>query len=166
MSHHEIDPIHVLHGDSKAYPGGISALAAEIGRSAGVMHNKFSEAAPQYEVTDREADALALKICATTGARGYIEAKCAMHGGLFVPLPEPGVAADDDVLASLLESMHALGGLARELTEARADGLITLDEFLAFDLRAKRHIARVNQMVLTVRSQVRDEPAAALAAVR
>ena len=62
MSHaasEKTDAILALHGDAKAYPGGIAALAALIGRSAGVLHNKFADSMPQYEITDREADALA-----------------------------------------------------------------------------------------------------------
>jgi len=172
MSGKSTDAIRALNLAAVAYPGvvggqsGIAGLACVVGRSAGVLYNKFSEADERYEITDREADALALEVARLTGDKSYIEAKCLMHGGIFVPLPDAGAAADDDVLASLLESMHALGDMARELTEARSDGLITRDEFTALDVRARRLIGRINQMVLTVRSQVRDEPAAALAAVR
>lgn len=156
MSHGVFDPIHALHGDAKHFPGGITALAVLIGRSAGVLHNKFSSATDQYEITDREADALATAIRTATGAHGYIEAKCAVHGGVFVSLPDEGVAADDDVLSALLDSMRSLGDLARELTEARSDGLITADEFSAIELRARRHQALIQHAVSTLRTQVVD----------
>lgn len=165
MSCKSTDAIRALNAAATEYPvqshghGGIVALAKLIGRSAGVLYNKFSEADDRYEITDREADALALEIFRVTGRTDYIEAKCAAHGGLFVPLPERGEAADDDVLASLLESMQALGDMARELTEARADGLITPAEFSAFELRARRLIARVQSSVQSVKTQVHDEPA-------
>lgn len=147
--------IRALNDAAEAYPPkGIVTLAKLIGRSPGVLYNKFSEADDRYDLTDREADALALEIKRVTGNQDYIHAKCALHGGVFVQLPEQGVAADDDVLTSLLESMKALGDMARELTEARADGLITPDEFSAYELRARRLITRVHESVQTVKSQV------------
>lgn len=147
--------IRALNDAAEAYPPkGIATLAGMIGRSPGVLYNKFSEADERYDLTDREADALALEIRRVTGNQDYIHAKCALHGGVFVQLPEPGAAADDDVLTSLLESMRALGDMARELTEARADGLITPDEFSAYELRARRLITRVHESVQTVKAQV------------
>jgi hypothetical protein len=148
------EPISALHAAATAYPGGIAALARVIGRSPGVLHNKFSEADERYDVMDREADALASEIRAKTGDTSYIEAKCARFGGLFIPLPESGIAADDDVLADLLNVMRGLGDMALELTEARADGVITADEFAAFELRSRRAQAHIARMVLTLKSQV------------
>lgn len=165
MSCKSTDAIRALNTAATEYPkqanghSGIVALAKLIGRAPGILYNKFSEADERYEITDREADALALEIFRATGRTDYIEAKCAQHGGLFVALPEGGEAADDDVLACLLDSMRALGDMARELTEARADGLITPDEFSAFELRAKRLIARVQVSVQAVKSQVHEAPA-------
>jgi hypothetical protein len=159
MSHAEIDPVQALHADAKGFPGGITALASRIGRSPGVMHNKFSAADDRYEITDREADSLALIVQARTGACGYIEAKCAVHGGVFVALPDAGEAADDDVLGALLDSMRSLGEMARELTEARADGVITAEEFSVFAMRASRMVSSVQAVVMTVKDQVRELPA-------
>lgn len=151
-------PILALHGAAKAYPHGIAALARKIGRSEGVLANKLSEADDRYDVMDREADALALEIRSVTGDTSYIESKCAVHGGLFVPLPESGIAADDDVLADLLAVMSSLGDMTRELTEARADGVITPDELAAYELRVRRVQARLVQSVQTLRSQVHELP--------
>lgn len=148
------DPIHALHTDAKAYPGGITALAVLIARSAGVLHNKFADST-SYEITDREADALACAIHARTGANGYIEAKCAMHGGVFVPLPEAGEAADDDVLTCILNCLRSLGNLADELIQARADGVITQDEFTAIELRDRRTIMALLSAMANLKTQVR-----------
>jgi hypothetical protein len=158
MTNPKSEPIAALHAAATSYPGGIAQLARVIGRSPGVLHNKFSEADERYDVMDREADALAAEIRAKTGDTSYIEAKCARHGGLFVPLPESGVAADDDVLSGLLEVMKGLGDMARELTEARADGVITNDEFEAYSLRARRAISHIHASTLTLKSQVNVLP--------
>lgn len=149
------DGIFALHADAKNYPGGIAALARLIGRSAGVMHNKFADSMPNYEVTDREADALALSIMEKTGAMGYIDAKCALFGGLFVPVLE-GEAAMDDLLQSQLEMMRRFGELAGEFTEARNDGLITRDELAALRVAGNRVIRSVHAFLKEVESQVHE----------
>lgn len=151
MSH---DPVQSLHTDAKEYPGGITALAALIGRSAGVLHNKFADSTA-YEITDREADALARAIFTRTGKQGYIEAKCAEHGGVFVPLPAPGEAADDDVLTCILNSLRSLGNLADEVIQARADGVITQDEFTAIEVRDRRIISALLYAMANIKTQVR-----------
>ena len=156
MSHavsEKTDAILALHGDAKAYPGGIAALAALIGRSAGVLHNKFADSMPQYEITDREADALALAIAGKTGKQAYIAAKCAAHGGVFVPLHE-GRAGVDDLMAAQLEMMRRFGELAAEFTEARADAVITPDEFSALKVAGQRLVRSVLSFVHEIGTQV------------
>lgn len=158
------DGIFALHADAKAYPGGIAGLARLIGRSPGVMHNKFADSMPNYEVTDREADALALAIAEKTGALGYIEAKCAMFGGIFVPVLD-GEAAEDDLLAAQLEMMRRFGELATQFTEARGDGLITGDELAALRVAGNRVIRAVHAFLHEVQSQVREPEPKGLHAV-
>ncbi|MEN6302449.1 MAG: phage regulatory CII family protein [Armatimonadia bacterium] len=156
MSHTETektDAIHALHHDAKGFPGGIAALAAIIGRSAGVMHNKFADSMPAYEITDREADALALAIAGKTGKQAYIEAKCAAHGGVFVPLHE-GRAGVEDLMAAQLDMMRRFGELAQEFTEARADAVITPDEFSALKVAGNRVVRAVLAFVQEIGTQV------------
>jgi hypothetical protein len=175
------DPIDVLHAGAKAFPGipahptygfvtdGIAGVARFIGRSAGVLHNKFSQADERYEINVREALAIAQLLRSTTGATSFAEAVALQFDGLFVPLPPEGMAADDDVLTAMLESMRSLGDLAREIHEARADGVITLDEFSAIDLRARRLQATIHTAVQTMRTQVQnvsDDASAPLKSVR
>lgn len=158
MSHTETektDAIHALHHDAKGFPGGIAALATIIGRSAGVMHNKFADSMPAYEITDREGDALAHAIKGKTGAQGYIEAKCASHGGVFVPLPE-GRAGVSDLLTAQLDIMRRFGALATELTEAQQDGVITPDEFSALKVAGLRVVRSVLAFVGEVETQVQS----------
>lgn len=156
-NHEKTDAILALHVDAKAYPGGIAALARLIGRSPGVLHNKFSDAMPNYDVTDHEADALALAIAEKTGAMGYIEAKCETFGGIFVPTLD-GEAAEDDLLQAQLEMMRRFGELAVQFTEARNDGLITRDEMAVLRVAGNRVIRAVHAFLKEVESQV-HEPA-------
>lgn len=155
------DPIAALHADAKRYPKGFEGLAKAIGRSVGVLYNKFSEADERYAVTDREADALALEVVSETGLQGYIEAKCATHGGLFVPLPE-GMAGDDDLLQGQLQMMRRFGELAAEFTEARADGLITPDEFAAVRVAGHRAVREVFRFLSDLETRVEEVAPAAV----
>lgn len=151
------DAVLALHHDAKRYPDGIAGLARLIGRSPGVLHNKFSDSMPNYDITDHEADALGLAIAEKTGATGYIEAKCATFGGLFVPLPE-GEAGEADLLQAQLEMMRRFGELAHEYTESRRDGLITLDEVAALRVAGNRVVRAVYAFLKEVESQVQPDP--------
>lgn len=155
------DPIAVLHTAVERHPMGIKGAARAIGRSPGVLYNKFAESMPHYDVTVREALAIAKAI----DDQEFVAAMCAEFGGIFVPLPG-GEAAADDVLSASLEMIRQMGDLARELTEARADGLIDEHEFSALELRGHRMIRAVHTLLQELKSQVREQPQAALAAVK
>lgn len=147
------DPVDVLHAAVKACPEGITGAAKMIGRSAGVLHNKFSESMPHYEITVREALAIAQAI----NCRAFAEAVCEQFGGTFLPLP-PGRAADDDVLQAYLEIIQQMGDLSREFTEARADGIIEPDEFRSLTLRGHRTVASIMRLLNELESMVREVP--------
>ena len=148
------DPIDALHAALLGMDGGISGAAKAIGRSPGILHNKFSDAMPHYEVTAREA--LALADYAKTTA--YVEAVCEHFGGTFLPLPS-GKAGDDDVLQAYLDIIQQMGELSKEFTEARADGVIEPAEFQALSLRGHRTVVAVMHMLNELNSMVRDLPA-------
>lgn len=147
------DPIAVLHADLLAAPGGIAGAARLIGRSAGVMHNKFSEAMPNYEVTVREAIALAHAARKT----GFAEAVCDQFDGVFMPLP-PGKPGEDDVLQAYLDIIRQMGDLSREFTEARDDGVISPEEFASMRLRGHRTVASIMHLLNELESMVREVP--------
>ena len=155
MSHR--DPIDVLHAVLLVSKDGIAGAAKAIGRSSGVMYNKFSDAMPQYEVTAREAIALADHLDTTV----YAEAIAEHFGGVFLSLPA-GAASEDDILQSYLAIIQQMGELSKEFTEARADGVIELDEFNAIQLRGHRTIAAVMHMLVELKGMVRTLPPAAL----
>lgn len=147
------DPVDVLHLACKAAPGGIAQAAKLIGRSAGIMHNKFSEAMPHYEITVREALALAQQL----KCNAFAEAVCEQFGGTFLPLPV-GRPGEDDLLQAYLGIIQQMGDLSREFTEARADGIIEPDEFRALTLRGHRTVASIMHLLAELESTVRDVP--------
>jgi hypothetical protein len=151
MSHR--DPIDALHAALLATPGGIAGAAPVVGRSPGHLHNKFSDAMPHYEVTAREAIALA-KYAKSTA---YVEALCEAFGGVFLAVPA-GAPSDDDVLQSYLDIIQRMGELSREFTEARADGVIEPAEFDAMKLRANRTVSSIMHMMRELEGMVRELP--------
>lgn len=154
----QYDGVHALHQDALHYPGGIAALARIIGRSAGVMHNKFSEATDHVQLGDREADALALAIRDRTGGTAYIEAKCATFGGVFVPVVS-GAAGADDVMAAELAMHEQIGKLAHDYAEARSDAVVTDAEYQDLRVQANRVIKAVEVFMREVHSTVEPSPA-------
>lgn len=158
MSHR--DPIYVLHSVLLASKGGLAAAAKAIGRSPGVLYNKFAESVPQYEVTAREAIALADHL----STKVYAEAIAEHFGGVFLDLPA-AAASDDDILQAYLGIIQQMGELSKEFTEARADGVIELSEFNAIRLRAHRTVAAIMVMVADLEGMVRELPGAAPASL-
>lgn len=149
------DPLRVLHDEIEAHEG-FKAAAKRIGRSAQVLYNQFSEEMPHYKVGVREALALA----GALPSMGFIDALCEQFGGVFLGLPD-AAAGEDDVLQAYLDIILQMGDLSREFTEARADGVIEPAEFAALQLRGRRTIAAIGQLLAELETQVR-EPAAAL----
>lgn len=149
------DPVDALHAALLASDGGIAGAARVVGRSPGHLHNKFSEAMPHYEVTAREAIALAKHIKTTV----YAEAVAEEFGGVFLPVPA-GAPSDDDVLQSYLDIIRQMGELSQEFTEARADGVIEPAEFSVIKLRGMRTIAAVAHCLRELEGMVRDLPPA------
>lgn len=148
------DPVDVLHAAVKARPEGITGAAKLIGRSAGVLHNKFSEAMPHYEITVRKALAIAQAI----NCPAFAEAVCEQFDGVFLHLPE-GAAGQDDVLQAYLGIIQSMGDLSREFTEARADGIIDPAEFNALKLRTNRTVVALMHLVSELEGMVREVPA-------
>lgn len=151
MSKH--DPIGVLHAAVLASKGGIAGAAKAIGRSPGVMYNKFSEANPNYDITAREALALADHL----GTTLYAEAICEHFGGVFLPLPA-GMPADDDVLQSYLDIISQMGALSKEFTDAREDGVIDPAEFKVLQTRASQTVMAIMHLVSDLEQLVREVP--------
>jgi hypothetical protein len=157
MSHHVFrakrDPVVVLHDEVVAAEGGIKDAAKAIGRSQGVLNNKFSEAIPHYEITVREGIALAEWL----GTHGFIESMCEQFDGVFLPLPAANVG-DEDVLQTYLDIIHKMGELSREFTEARQDGVIEVGEYAALELKGHRTVAAIMRLLAELKMMIREMP--------
>lgn len=151
------DSLSALHADLLLTAEGLKGGGVRIGRSAGVMHNKFSDAVPHSEVTHHEAVALAHYVREQTGSLAFVEAECAEFGGIFVPLPE-GAVGDDDVLDDYLDVVRQFGELSKEFTDAREDGVVDREEFEAMKVRGRRSVRAILHLLAELESMVREVP--------
>jgi hypothetical protein len=151
------DPCAVLHGAILATEGGVVEAGRQIGRSPGVMYNKLNESNDGH-LGLREALALARWVRDLRGCTEFAEAVARDFGGVFVPLPDAGEAADDDVLSAFLHASISLGELSRELVQAREDGVLDAMEFEEIKMVASRHVAVIQQAMQVLATQVRDVP--------
>lgn len=145
------DPHAVLHAMAMGFSGGVAGLARRIGRSPGVLYNKFSDHCESHTLTLH--DALAIQTASDSDA--FAEAIAATRGGVFVKLPEMGEAADDDVLADFLALIDREGVLARTITAARSDGIIEPHEYDAVRADSDRLVVALQRLLADLRSQVR-----------
>lgn len=146
---HKPDPVDALHADLLRSELKISGAARAIGRSAQVLYNKFSESMPFAELSGREERALADAV----KSRAYVEAVCAYFGGVFIQLPE-GAAGQDDVLGAYLQIVERMGELSRELTEARANGVIEPDEFVRLTIKGNATAAAIMSLLAELQTMV------------
>ena len=145
------DPVDVLHAEILRFPGGIEAAARVIGRSPGHLRNKFSQETDNYHVTVYEALALAALVPGTEFPAAVAE----RFDGVFFRLPT-GTQGDEDVFGSFLELSNKVGALGVELTDARRDGVIDVDEYAALELRGRRVIAAILRLLADIKTGVRE----------
>ena len=150
---HKPDPVDVLHAALLTSKLKIAGAARSIGRSPGVMYNKFSDTMPDNEITAREALALSLSIKSTA----YAEAVATYFDGVFIQMPE-GEAGDDDVLAAYLNIVERMGSLSSELTRARSDGVIDQDEFKRLVKDGYATMAAIKTLLSEIETMVHDIP--------
>lgn len=151
---HKPDPVEALHADVLADSRGISGCARLIGRSPQVLYNKFSDSMPGNELTGREERALADAV----KSEAYVQAVCAHFDGVFVRLPDAGLA-DDDLLETYLEIIKRMGELSADLTRARDDGVIEPHEFDRLRTDGHATMAAIQTLLSELATMVRELPA-------
>ncbi len=147
------DPVRALRDALEATPEGIAGHAKVVARSPGVMYNKFSDADERYEVTVREA--LALSRSADT--RVFAEAVAEQFGGVFVPLP-PAAPTQYDLQEAFGDVQIEVGKVFAAHKLARADGVVTPQEFAEIEGLAHDAVATLLRLVAEIQATVRPLP--------
>jgi hypothetical protein len=130
---------------------GVRELAEKMNIRPAVLANKLNP--------DNETNFLYLRdavfLTELTDDNRILEAWCAKRGGVFVPLPEE-VACDEDLSDQLLGLTSQLGSALAQVKDARADGVITTDEYDRIRVELRKTVNEVLKLDAVVSTQVRS----------
>lgn len=119
-----------LYTVARRYPGGLEALARDIGISANVLRNKLSPTISSHYPSFEEVSII-VEHCHKAGvsdAHLPLHALLMRHGmaAFVVPLPEQVVR--DDLSQTVCRVMSEVGAVAEAVSSALMDGVVTSAE--------------------------------------
>lgn len=119
-----------LYKVARSYPGGIDALAQEMGISVNVLRNKLAPTIASHYPSFEEVSAV-VDLCHRAGvadAHLPLHALLTRHGmaAFVVPLPEN--IGDDDLSQTVCRVMSQVGSVAEAVSTALMDGKVTAAE--------------------------------------
>ncbi|HWV14171.1 MAG TPA: phage regulatory CII family protein [Cellvibrio sp.] len=119
-----------LYTISRAYPGGIDALAQKLGISANVLRNKLAPGIASHYPSFEEVS-LIIDFCQEAGVKHAhmpLHALAARHGMATFAVPEPSQVSNDDLSQTVCRVMSQVGNVAEAVSEALLDNVITEHE--------------------------------------
>lgn len=119
-----------LYTVARRYPGGLEALARDIGMSANVLRNKLSPTISSHYPSFEEVSII-VEHCHKAGveeAHLPLHALLVRHGmaAFVVPLPER--VGRDDLSQTVCRVMSEVGAVAEAVSGALTDGVVTSAE--------------------------------------
>lgn len=134
---------------------GIATIARKLGRNPQVLSHQLNPEAEQHHL----GLATAIAMTELTNNECILESWAALRGKVLVALPA-GTASEEELLDDVLglDSLH--GDFAKQLIEARKDGVIDSKEYDVLVLLLRRVIQRAANLEKGIGSQVRDRPVA------
>lgn len=115
-----------VYNTAHDYPGGTESLAPRIGMSGAILRNKVNPNNPANKLTLDEAS----KIIGVTGDHRILNALCAEHGGMFVPLDASGCVCDSAILEIVTHVWRSNGDVGRAVDDVLADGRVEQHEIV------------------------------------
>lgn len=132
---------------------GVDKFAKETYQSAGAVYNKLNP--------DNDSNHLYLRdaIHLTEKANNdlILETWATNRGYMLVKIPEQ-VSCDEELCDQLMKMSESHGNTLGEIRQARADGIITPEEFTAITQKIKSQITEVLALKELIRGQVREMP--------
>lgn len=133
--------------------GNISDLARKLGMSPNVLGNKLNPDQEFHKLSLGEAVA----ITELANDDAIIESWAASRGYMLVKIPDH-VSCDEELCDQLMIMSESHGSTLGEIRQARADGIITPDEFTAITQKIKQQISEALALKEIIRGQVRELP--------
>lgn len=119
-----------LYSVARRYPGGLEALAKDIGISANVLRNKLSPTISSHYPSFEEVSVI-VELCHKSGvsdAHLPLHALLVRHGMAAFVVPQPDCVARDDLSQTVCRVMSEVGAVAEAVSGALCDGVVTSAE--------------------------------------
>lgn len=137
LRYSDINQHDALYTVARAYPGGIEALGARLGKSGEVLRKKLR---PDAHTNYMSFEEMSLVVELAEGARVPhaklpIEALCWRHGMVAIPLPAlpNDELPNTDLYEALCNVLAEMGDVSRALSSALADNHLSKAEFDELD---------------------------------
>ena len=129
------------------YPGGATALAPLLGKSASTLSHEVD---PNYP-TAKLGLADALKLTMLSKDRSVLNAFAMACHCMVVPLPACSDNDDDDTFRSVTRVAREFAELISEVSEVTADGAVSDNELRRVDSEATELVAAIQAVLTTLR---------------
>jgi hypothetical protein len=119
-----------LYKVARAYPGGLDALAAEMGMSANVLRNKLAPTIASHYPSFEEVSAI-VQLCQKAKVKDALlplHALLVRHGMAAFEVPQPEQVGGDDLSQTVCRVMSQVGAVAEAVSTALMDGVVTSAE--------------------------------------
>ncbi|MGB9109448.1 MAG: phage regulatory CII family protein [Telluria sp.] len=119
-----------LYTVARKYPGGLDALARELGMSVNVLRNKLAPTIASHYPSFEEVS-LIVEHCHRAGvpdAHLPLHALLVRHGMAAFVVPQPEAARHDDLSQTVCRVMSEVGAVAEAVSSALIDGKVTSAE--------------------------------------
>jgi hypothetical protein len=116
-----------LYTVARKYPGGLDALARELGISVNVLRNKLAPTIASHYPSFEEVS-LIVERCHQAGvadAHLPLHALLVRHGMAAFLVPQPESARQDDLSQTVCRVMSEVGAVAEAVSSALIDGRVT-----------------------------------------
>ena len=119
-----------LYTVARKYPGGLDALARELGMSVNVLRNKLAPTIASHYPSFEEVSQI-VEHCHQAGvadAHLPLHALLVRHGMAAFVVPQPETARQDDLSQTVCRVMSEVGAVAEAVSSALIDGKVTSAE--------------------------------------
>ncbi|MES2297258.1 MAG: phage regulatory CII family protein [Pseudomonadota bacterium] len=119
-----------LYKIARSYPGGLDALALEMGMSANVLRNKLAPTIASHYPSFEEVSAI-VQLCQKANVKDALlplHALLVRHGMAAFVVPQPDQVGSDDLSQTVCRVMSQVGAVAEAVSTALMDGVVTSAE--------------------------------------
>jgi hypothetical protein len=116
-----------LYTVARKYPGGLDALARDLGMSVNVLRNKLAPTISSHYPSFEEVS-LIVERCHAAGvpdAHLPLHALLVRHGMAAFVVPQPETARQDDLSQTVCRVMSEVGAVAEAVSSALIDGRVS-----------------------------------------